>query len=210
MTAAKKITLSSSRDIPFNRLVLSQANVRNIDSGVSNEELAEDIARRTLLQSLNMRPILDAEGKETGGYEIPAGGRRYRALQLLVKQKRLSRTALARARSASATDMKREFDVAIYPIMQTYRTQTPAQHWRRFIRLFATKTAVKDGLARPAPAHAACPLQPFDACDRQPRLVWFMKLVGCWQRTWFATVRQTSLRHSRSIRPAPASRASSC
>ena len=94
MTAAKKITLSSSRDIPFNRLVLSQANVRHIVSGVSIEELAEDIARRTLLQSLNVRPILDGEGKETGTYEIPAGGRRYRALELLVKQKRLSRTAL--------------------------------------------------------------------------------------------------------------------
>ena len=94
MTAAKKITLSSSRDIPFNRLVLSQANVRHIASGVSIEELAEDIARRTLLQSLNVRPILDADGKESGTYEIPAGGRRYRALELLVKQKRLSRTAL--------------------------------------------------------------------------------------------------------------------
>jgi ParB family chromosome partitioning protein len=94
MTAAKKITLSSSRDISFNRLVLSQSNVRKIVSGVSIEELAEDIARRTLLQSLNVRPILDADGNETGNFEIPAGGRRYRALELLVKQKRLSKTAL--------------------------------------------------------------------------------------------------------------------
>jgi ParB family chromosome partitioning protein len=37
MTTPKKITLSSSRDIPFNRLVLSQANVRHIVSGVSIE-----------------------------------------------------------------------------------------------------------------------------------------------------------------------------
>jgi ParB family chromosome partitioning protein len=87
-----KITLSRSRDIPFNRLVLSQANVRRIKAGVSIEELAEDIARRTLLQSLTVRPVLDESGVETGMFEIPAGGRRYRALELLVKQKRLART----------------------------------------------------------------------------------------------------------------------
>ena len=89
----QKIALSQSRDIPFNRLVLSQSNVRHVKAGVSIEELAQDIARRTLLQSLTVRPILDADGAETGMFEIPAGGRRYRALELLVKQKRLSRTA---------------------------------------------------------------------------------------------------------------------
>ena len=88
-----KITLSVSRDIPFNKLVLSQANVRRIKAGVAIEELAEDIARRTLLQSLTVRPILDDSGAETGMYEVPAGGRRYRALELLVKKKRLARTA---------------------------------------------------------------------------------------------------------------------
>jgi ParB family chromosome partitioning protein len=92
-TAVHKFTLSSSRDIPFNKLVLSQSNVRRVKAGVSIEELAEDIARRTLLQSLNVRPVLDAEGAETGMFEIPAGGRRYRALELLVKQKRLAKTA---------------------------------------------------------------------------------------------------------------------
>jgi ParB family chromosome partitioning protein len=92
-TAIQKITLSSSRDIPFNKLVLSQSNVRRVKAGVSIEELAEDIARRTLLQSLSVRPVLDAEGAETGMFEVPAGGRRYRALQHLVKQKRLAKTA---------------------------------------------------------------------------------------------------------------------
>ena len=91
--STQKITLSQSRDIPFNKLVLSQANVRRIKAGVSIEELAEDIARRTLLQSLTVRPVLDDDGAETGMFEIPAGGRRYRALELLVKQKRLARTA---------------------------------------------------------------------------------------------------------------------
>jgi ParB family chromosome partitioning protein len=89
----QKITLSASRDIPFSQLVLSQANVRRVKAGVSVEELAADIARRTLLQSITVRPVRDAEGAETGMFEIPAGGRRFRALELLVKQKRLARTA---------------------------------------------------------------------------------------------------------------------
>jgi ParB family chromosome partitioning protein len=88
-----KIALSTSRDIPFDKLVLSQSNVRRIKAGVAIEELAEDIARRTLLQSLTVRPVLDESGAETGMFEVPAGGRRYRALELLVKQKRLARTA---------------------------------------------------------------------------------------------------------------------
>ena len=91
--AVQKIVLSASRDIPFNKLVLSQSNVRRLKAGISIEELAEDIARRTLLQSLSVRAVLDAEGQETGMFEIPAGGRRFRALELLVKQKRLAKNA---------------------------------------------------------------------------------------------------------------------
>ncbi|MBB3773521.1 ParB family chromosome partitioning protein [Angulomicrobium tetraedrale] len=92
-TTVQKITLSPSRDIPFNKLLLSQSNVRRIKAGVSIEELAEDIARRGLLQGLSVRPVVDGAGVETGMFEIPAGGRRYRALEVLVKQKRLARTA---------------------------------------------------------------------------------------------------------------------
>ncbi len=88
--AVQKITLSPSRDILFNKLVLSQSNVRRVKAGVSIEQLAESIAQRTLLQSLNVRAIVDAAGNETGMFEVPAGGRRYRALELLVRQKRMS------------------------------------------------------------------------------------------------------------------------
>jgi ParB family transcriptional regulator, chromosome partitioning protein len=88
-----KIMLSASRDIPFNKLRLSQANVRKVKAGISIEELAADIARRGLLQSLVVRQVQDGSGAETGMYEIPAGGRRYRALELLVRQKRLSKNA---------------------------------------------------------------------------------------------------------------------
>lgn len=106
-----KITLSPSRDIPFDKLVLSQSNVRRIKAGVSIPELAEDIARRTLLQSLNVRPVLDGNGAETGMFEVPAGGRRYRALELLVKQRRLAGTALVPCIvKAATTDISAEED----------------------------------------------------------------------------------------------------
>ena len=75
------------------KITLSACNVRRIKAGVSIEQLADDIARRTLLQSITVRPVLNAAGIETGMYEIPAGGRRFRALELLVKQKRLAKTA---------------------------------------------------------------------------------------------------------------------
>src|SRR6202007_1771249 len=43
--------------------------------------------------SLTVRPVLDQNGAETGMFEIPAGGRRYRALAFLVKKKRFGRAA---------------------------------------------------------------------------------------------------------------------
>jgi ParB family chromosome partitioning protein len=92
MTKQAKITLSGAREIPFSALVLSQANVRRIKAGVSIDSLSADIARRGLLQSLTVRVERDGDGNETGRYEVPAGGRRFRALQQLVKQRRMAKT----------------------------------------------------------------------------------------------------------------------
>ena len=86
-----KLVLSSSRDIPFSQLVLSQKNVRRVKAGLSIDDPADDIYRRTLLQSLNVRAMVDADGNETGQFEVPAGGRRFRALELLVKSKRMAK-----------------------------------------------------------------------------------------------------------------------
>ena len=47
---AQNVILSPSRDIPFDKLVLSQFNVRRSEAGVSVEELAGDTARCGLLQ----------------------------------------------------------------------------------------------------------------------------------------------------------------
>lgn len=90
-SAIQKIAMNPSENIAYDKLVLSQENVRRVKDGVTIEQLADDIGRRKLLQSLNVRPILDAGGEETGTYEVPAGGRRYLALGILVKQKRLAK-----------------------------------------------------------------------------------------------------------------------
>ena len=90
---AQKLTLAPPQTIRLDKLVLHDGNVRQIKAGVSIESLAADIGRRGLLQSLSVRPILNDAGEETGAYGVQAGGRRLRALQLLVKQKRLAKNA---------------------------------------------------------------------------------------------------------------------
>ena len=89
---SKRVTLSASREIPFDKLILSEANVRRVKAQESIEELAEDIARRTLLTALTVRPIVGDDGAETERFEVIAGGRRTRALALLVKGRRLPKT----------------------------------------------------------------------------------------------------------------------
>jgi ParB family chromosome partitioning protein len=93
--AAKKIVFSRSRDIPFNKLVLSESNVRRTRPEADLDEMTHDIDRREdLVQGLNVRAILDADGNETGVFEVPAGGRRYRAIERLVKAKRFPKDGL--------------------------------------------------------------------------------------------------------------------
>jgi ParB family chromosome partitioning protein len=93
--AAKKIVFSRSRDIPFNKLVLSESNVRRIRPEAELDELVHDIGRREdLVQGLNVRAVLDEDGNETGVFEVPAGGRRYRAIERLVKDKRFPKDGL--------------------------------------------------------------------------------------------------------------------
>ena len=70
-TATRKVTLNASRDIPFNKLVLSQSNVRRVKAGISIEQLAEDIAHRSLLQSLNVRDLDRLEQEYANADELP-------------------------------------------------------------------------------------------------------------------------------------------
>lgn len=73
--------------IPLNKLILSPRNVRKTNGEEDIESLADSIAAKGLLQNL---VVSEAPG-ERGLYEVDAGGRRYRALQLLVKRKEIKR-----------------------------------------------------------------------------------------------------------------------
>lgn len=139
---AQKVTLSPSRDIPFDKLVLSQSNVRRIEADIFVEEIAEDIARRGLLQSLSVRPVLADDGSETGNFEIPAGGRRFQALSLLMKQECLAKTTPITAlfgmpspRSSSKTTRSLRTCSALPCI----RSISYAPSWRCGRRVMATK-----------------------------------------------------------------------
>ena len=137
----QKITLNQAENIPFDKLVLSQKNVRRVKNGVSIDDLAEDIARRGLLQSLNVRIERDADGHETGRYEVPAGGRRFMACERLIAQKRMAGTApvpciVNRAESTSAEEdslaenVHREQLASARPVPGLQDTQRPGPRHR--------------------------------------------------------------------------------
>ena len=73
--------------IPLNQLVPSLANVRKIGADTGIEELAASIDAHGLLQNLQVQD--SAKGK----FEVVAGGRRLKALKLLVKRKKMAKNA---------------------------------------------------------------------------------------------------------------------
>jgi len=89
-----EIALAPATEIALNALVASKNNVRRIKPGISVEDLAEDIARRGLLQSLSVHRVRDETGEVTGIYAVTAGGRRLAALKRLVAEGRLSEDAV--------------------------------------------------------------------------------------------------------------------
>ena len=91
--AKQKIGLAQPTSIPLDKLVLHDGNARHVESDASISGLAADIEARGLLQSLSVRALNNEAGEETGEYGVQAGGRRLRALQLLVKQKKLAKDA---------------------------------------------------------------------------------------------------------------------
>lgn len=80
------------RNVPLNKLVPSEKNVRRTGREAGIEELAASIAAHGLLQSLAVRPVLDADGAETGKFSVTGGGRRLSALKLLAKRKAIAKS----------------------------------------------------------------------------------------------------------------------
>ncbi len=90
MTATEITTII--RDVPLSKLIPSEKNVRRTGREAGIEELAASIAAHGLLQSLSVRPVLGAEGAETGKFSVTGGGRRLAALKLLAKRKQIVKT----------------------------------------------------------------------------------------------------------------------
>ncbi|KAB2676678.1 ParB/RepB/Spo0J family partition protein [Brucella tritici] len=134
MARAKKkpvlelIEFSRARDIPFNRIRLSNDNVRETDVEAGLDDLAYDVERREdLIQGINVRAILDADGNETGDFETPAGGRRFRVIARLVEKGRFAEDGLipcivkkANAKTSAVDDSLAEntFRLALHPLDQ--------------------------------------------------------------------------------------------
>ncbi|MCF4130101.1 ParB/RepB/Spo0J family partition protein [Methylobacterium sp. SyP6R] len=142
-----KIVLTEAVGIPFEKLSLSQANVRRIADGMSIEDLAADIAHRGLLQSLNVRPVLDAAGQETGRYEVPAGGRRFRALEHLVTTGRMAKTVKVPCivRAAGSAISATEDSIAENAMREALH---PLDQYRAFKALADTGMSTADIAAR--------------------------------------------------------------
>src|SRR4051812_36481456 len=77
-SAVQKIKFSPSRDIPFNKLVLSQANVRRVKAGVSTEQLThrqeadrETFARAWSSEVAEVAPFTDSEIHIVAGLSLP-------------------------------------------------------------------------------------------------------------------------------------------
>ncbi|OYX68457.1 MAG: chromosome partitioning protein ParB [Rhizobiales bacterium 32-66-11] len=145
--AVAMIVFSRSRDIPFNRIRLSDSNVRETDVEAGLDDLTHDIDRREdIVQGINVRAILDADGNETGDFETPAGGRRFRAIARLVEAGRFPADGLvpclvkkADAKSSAVDDSLAEnmLRLGLHPLDQ----------FRAFKRMFddgMTKEEIAD------------------------------------------------------------------
>ncbi|MFN3819912.1 ParB/RepB/Spo0J family partition protein [Blastomonas sp.] len=77
-----------NQTIPLNKLILSPRNVRRTNGDEDIESLADSIHSKGLLQNLVVSESVEQPGK----HEVDAGGRRWRALNLLVEQKRNAKT----------------------------------------------------------------------------------------------------------------------
>lgn len=80
---------STFRLIPLRCLCISSLNVRKTGVNAGIEQLAELIDAEGVLQNLDVYEAQESEGKKGVTHAVIGGGRRLRALQLLLKQKRI-------------------------------------------------------------------------------------------------------------------------
>lgn len=99
--------MTTQQSIPLSQLVHSAANVRRTGQRDGIPALAASIAAHGLRQNLNVQP--SADGRR---FEVVAGGRRLRALKLLAKEGKLSRSAPVACRVLDEADDPAEISLA--------------------------------------------------------------------------------------------------
>lgn len=145
--AVAMIVFSRSRDIPFNRIRLSDSNVRETDVEAGLDDLTHDIDRREdIVQGINVRAILDADGNETGDFETPAGGRRFRVIARLVEAGRFPADGLVPCLVKKANAKTSAVDDSLAENMLRLGLH-PLDQFRAFKRMFddgMTKEEIAD------------------------------------------------------------------
>lgn len=101
--SAPILTGNSVRTIALQTLHASPLNPRKVFEQSALEELAESIAHKGLMQNLVIRPVLEGD---SGHYEVVAGGRRLRALQLLAEQGRIPESYMVPVRVQQLSDLE--------------------------------------------------------------------------------------------------------
>ena len=146
MTQTTTHTITTTTDIRLAKLIPSPANVRRTGAGVGIEALAASIQAHGLLQSLVVRPALDANGQETDRFEVVAGGRRLAALRLLAQRKRIAKGAAIPCRVLDGTDVDgSEAGLAENVVRHDMH---PADQFEAFAALHEGGTGVEDIAAR--------------------------------------------------------------
>ena len=143
MTKTSPKTLASSRDIP-STLVLSQSNVRRVKAGLSGSR--SSLSRSPGAGSQSLHPCRGrCRGPRGPAYEVLAGGRRYRAPERLVKEKRLARTAPVRLHRLRAGRRSRSTSCRS-PRTSSERRSIPLVQFRAF-RAMRDKGMTEEAIA---------------------------------------------------------------
>ncbi|MDB5526867.1 MAG: parB-like partition protein, partial [Rhizobium sp.] len=111
--------MDTIQTIALNKLVPSKANLRKTGADEGIAELAQSIAAHGLRQNLNVRET------ETGRFEVVAGGRRFRALKMLVKEGLLAKDADIPCKLIGEDEDAAEISL----VENTLRVAIPAQNF---------------------------------------------------------------------------------
>ncbi len=136
----------TTTEISLAKLTPSPANVRRTGAGAGIEALAASIQAHGLLQSLVVRPKLDANGQATDRYEVVAGARRLAALKLLAKQKRVSKGIIIPCRVLDAEGVDGSEASLAENVVRV--DMHPADQFEAFARLHEGGTGTEDIAAR--------------------------------------------------------------